>query len=159
MDYLYRDDRNNIEPRMGFAWSPNFESGFLKTIFGGKDDSSIRGGYGIYHGRIFQSVFSQTGAAVRFNPPNAFMYAQSGNASSVFNPNNLTDPSNGFVFVPGPQTARHAENLIDRGLEMPYTEQRTLSFERKLPSSSTLRATYTGNRGIGLLRDSLVNLP
>ncbi len=159
IDYLYGDDKNNIEPRVGFAWSPKFESGFLRTVLGAPGDSSIRGGYGIYHGRIFQSVFSQTGAAVRFNPPNAFMYSQSGLASAAFNPNNLTDPTNGFVFVPGPQTARHAENLIDPGLQMPYTQQWNLSFERQLPFNSALRVSYTGNRGIGLLRYELINLP
>src|SRR6266498_3937016 len=77
IDYVYGDDKNNLEPRVGFAWSPNFASGFLHSLVGNVGDSSIRGGYGIYHGRIFQSVFSQTGAAVRFNPPNAFTYAQS----------------------------------------------------------------------------------
>lgn len=159
LDYLYGSDKDNIEPRIGFAWSPDFEGGFLRTVFGPVGDSSIRGGYGIYHGRVFQSVFSQTGAAVRFNPPNAFMYAQSGNLSSVFNPNNLQDPTNGFVFVPGPQTARHTENLIDPGLEMPYTQQWNLSIERQMPFSSALRVSYTGNRGVGLLRYSLVNLP
>ncbi len=159
IDYVYGDDKNNLEPRVGFAWSPNFASGFLHSLVGNVGDSSIRGGYGIYHGRIFQSVFSQTGAAVRFNPPNAFTYAQSGNLSTVFNPNNLADPTNGFVFVPGPQTVRHPENLIDPGLEMPYTQQWTLSVERQMPLNSALRITYTGNRGIGLLRYSLVNLP
>lgn len=159
IDYIYGDDKDNIEPRVGFAWSPNFESGFLHWLVGDAGDTSIRGGYGMYHGRIFQSVFSQTGAAVRFNPPNALTYAQSGNLSAVFNPNNLADPTNGFVFVPGPQTARHLENLIDPGLEMPYTSQWTLSIERQMPLDSALRLTYTGNRGIGLLRYSLVNLP
>jgi hypothetical protein len=159
INYLYGDDKNNIEPRVGFAWSPKFESGLLRSVFGTAGDSSIRGGYGIYHGRIFQSVFSQTGAAVRFNPPNALMYSQSGLASSSFNPNNLTDPTNGFVFVPGPQTTRHSENLIDPGLQMPYTQQWNLSFERQLPFNSALRVSYTGNRGIGLLRYALVNLP
>lgn len=159
LDYIYGDDKNNLEPRIGFAWSPNFASGFLHSLAGNVGDSSIRGGYGIYHGRIFQSVFSQTGAAVRFNPPNAFNYAQSGNLSTLFNPNNLADPTNGFVFVPGPQTVRHPENLIDPGLEMPYTQQWTLSLERQMPLNSAVRVTYTGNRGIGLLRYSLLNLP
>lgn len=159
IDYLYGSDKNNIEPRVGFAWSPNVEAGFLKSLFGKQGDSSIRGGYGIYHGRVFQSVFSQTGAAVRFNPPNAFMYSQSGLLSAVFNPNNTADPTNGFVFVPGPQATRHAENLIDPALEMPYTHQWNVSFERQMPFSSALRVSYTGNRGMGLLRYSLVNLP
>ena len=131
----------------------------MKRLFGDFGDSSLRGGYGLYHGRIFQSVFSQGGATVRFNPPNALFYNQSGLATSSFNPINLADPTNGFVFVPGPQTARHTVTLIDPGLEMPYTQQWNLTFERQLPFTSAIRASYTGNRGIGLLRYALDNLP
>jgi hypothetical protein len=42
---------------------------------------------------------------------------------------------------------------------MPYTQQWNLSFERQLPLTSALRITYTGNRGIGLLRFAQDNLP
>ena len=87
----------------------------MHRLFGNVGDSSIRGGYGIYHGRLFQSVFSQGGATVRFNPPNALFYNQTGVATPTFNPVNLADPTNGFVFVPGPQTARHTVTLIDPG--------------------------------------------
>jgi hypothetical protein len=159
INYGMKADKNNIEPRVGFAWSPRFKSGFFHGLFGGTGDSSVRGGYGIYHGRIFQSVFSQSGATVRFNPPNAFFYNQSGGPTSIFNPNNLADPTAGFVFVPGPQATRHSESLIDPGLEMPYTQQWNLSFERQLPFRSSVRFSYTGNRGIGLLRFALDNLP
>ena len=159
INYGMKDDKDNWEPRFGFAWSPEFENSFLKDVFGGTGDSSIRGGFGLYHGRIFQSIFSQGGATVRFNPPNAFFYNQSGVATSLFNPVNLADPTNGFVFVPGPQTARHTITLIDPGLEMPYTEQWNLTFERQMPFESALRVSYTGNRGIGLLKYSLDNLP
>lgn len=160
INYGFSDDKNNIEPRFGFAWSPSSEKGFLKSLFGQVGDSSIRGGYGIYHGRLFQSVFSQSGATVRFNPPGAFMYAQSITPTATFNPLNLTDPTNGLVFTPGaPLTARAALTLIDPGLEMPYTQQWNLSFERQMPLASALRVSYTGNRGIGLLRYALDNLP
>jgi outer membrane receptor protein involved in Fe transport len=159
LDYIFGDDKDNIEPRVGFAWSPRFEGGFFGRLFGGVGDSSIRGGYGIYHGRLFQSVFSQGGATVRFNPPNAILYNETGVASARFNPNNLADPTNGFVFVPGPQTARHTITDIDPNLEMPYTQQWNLSFERQLPFNSALRVSYTGNRGIGLLRYASYNLP
>jgi outer membrane receptor protein involved in Fe transport len=163
LDYGFGDDKDNIEPRLGFAWSPRFEGGFFGKLFGEVGDSSVRGGYGIYHGRIFQSVFSQGGATVRFNPPNAFFYniaaTTAPNTNPQFNPNNLTDPTNGFVFVPGPQTARHTITAIDPGLEMPYTQQWNLSFERQIPFASSIRFSYTGNRGIGLLRYQLDNLP
>ena len=159
INYGFSADKDNWEPRIGFAWSPNFETGFMHSLFGSVGDSSFRGGYGIFHGRLFQSIFSQGGATVRFNPPNAFFYNQSGVATSAFNPVNLVDPTNGFVFVPGPQTARHTITLIDPGLEMPYTQQWNVSFERQMPFSSALRVSYTGNRGIGLLKYSLNNLP
>jgi outer membrane receptor protein involved in Fe transport len=151
-------DDNNWEPRVGFAWSPRFDDGWRNRLFGKSGDSSVRGGYGIYHGRIFQSVFSQGGATVRFNPPNA-LFLNETVTSARFNPVNLADPTNGFVFVPGPQTARHTITAIDPGLQMPYTQQWNLSMERQLPFASSLRVSYTGNRGIGLLKYSLENLP
>ncbi|MFZ0748622.1 MAG: TonB-dependent receptor, partial [Pyrinomonadaceae bacterium] len=160
LDYGIDADDNNWEPRFGFAWSPEFESGIFRTLFGAQGDSSIRGGYGIYHGRIFQSVFSQSGATVRFNPPNAFFYNRSGAPTGDFAPTRLTDPTNGFVFTPGaPLTSRATLSIIDPGLEMPYTQQWNLSIERQMPLTSSLRVSYTGNRGIGLLKYSLDNLP
>lgn len=159
INYGFSSDKDNWEPRFGFAWSPNFETGFMHRLFGTVGDSSFRGGYGIYHGRLFQSIFSQGGATVRFNPPNAFFYNQSGVATSAFNPVNLIDPTNGFVFTPGPQTARHTITEIDPSLEMPYTQQWNVSFERQMPFSSAVRVSYSGNRGIGLLKYSLDNLP
>jgi len=152
VDYVYQSDKDNYEPRIGFAWSPGFKEGLLAKFFGGPSNSSVRGGYGIYHGRIFQSVFSQSGATVRFNPPNAIFLSFSNSA-------NLADPTNGFVFTPGPQTVRHAEAHIDPGLEMPYTQQWNLSIERQLPFKSAIRVTYSGTRGIGLLRYAQENLP
>jgi outer membrane receptor protein involved in Fe transport len=159
INYGYGNDTDNWEPRIGFAYSPNFRSGFLGRLFGEQGESSIRGGYGIYHGRLFQSVFSQSGATVRFNPPNAFFFNQTGVPTAIFNPNNLQDPTNGFVFVPGPQTTRHTITKIDPNLEVPYTQQWNLTFERQLPMSMALRLSYTGNRGIGLVKLGLDNLP
>lgn len=164
LDYGFGNDSNNWEPRLGFAWSPEFESGFLHTLFGNNGQSSIRAGYGIYHGRLFQSVFSQNGATVRFNPPNAFTYTRSGAATLDYNPFNLADPTcaaNGcFTFVPGtPPTARASLTIIDPDLEMPYTQQWNATFERQLPWASALRLSYTGNRGIGLLKYTMRNLP
>ena len=159
INYGFSDDKDNWEPRVGFAWSPSFDGGFFGSLIGSAGDSSIRGGYGIYHGRIFQSVFSQSGATVRFNPPNALFYNRSGVTTATFNPNNLADPTNGFVFVPGPQTIRHGEARIDPGLEVPYTQQWNLTYERQLPFRSALRVSYTGNRGIGLIKYSQENLP
>ena len=42
---LYKNDWNNFAPFVGFAYSPNFKSGFLHMLFGGENASSIRAGY------------------------------------------------------------------------------------------------------------------
>ncbi|HET7745764.1 MAG TPA: TonB-dependent receptor [Vicinamibacteria bacterium] len=154
IDYQYADDRDNIQPRVGFAWAPQWRDGFLGRLSGGPGNFSIRGGYGLYHGRIFQSVFSQTGASLRGNPP----YALFRNFTTVPDILNLADPSGGFVFVPGPQTIRHSETLADPDLEMPKTHQWNLTFERALPWKSALRVTYSAAMGRGLIRFSPVNL-
>ncbi|MGD9627664.1 MAG: carboxypeptidase regulatory-like domain-containing protein [Pyrinomonadaceae bacterium] len=160
LEYTFKADTNNWEPRLGFAWSPDFKGGFLNSLFGDLGNSSIRAGYGIYHGRLFQSIFSQNGATVRFNPPNAFTYTRTGAATSDYNPFNLADPTNGFTFTPGvAPTARAALTIIDPALEMPYTQQWNVTFERQLPWASALRLSYTGNRGIGLLKYTMQNLP
>jgi hypothetical protein len=159
VSYGFEDDKDNIEPRVGFAWSPTFERGFFRRLFGEPGDSSIRAGYGFFHGRLFQSVFSQQGAGVRFNPPLALFYNMSSPATSLFNPTNLIDPTNGFVFVPGPQATRHSIAIPDPALELPYTQQWNLTFERRIPFRSSLRLSYSGNRGIGLLRFAQGNLP
>lgn len=151
--YGYKTDKNNIEPRVGFAWTPNKDGGIIGKLFGGPANGSLRGGYGIYHGRLFQSIFSQSGASVRTNPPNAAALSFSGST-------NLADPSNGFVFQPGgAQTARVTLTEIDPNLRMPYTHQWNLTFERKIPWNSSVRVTYTGTRGKDMLRYSLSNLP
>ena len=158
INYGYRTDKDNYEPRVAIAYSPTFSKGWLGTLFGERK-FSLRAGYGLYHGRLFQSVFSQTGAGIRFNPPTAFFYSQTGATNALFTPTNLADPTNAFVFTPGPQTVRHTESLVNPDLEMPYTQQWSFTAEREFFFKSAIRATYTGNRGIGLLRFALDNLP
>ena len=42
-------------PRVGLAYSPNFENGILKKIFGESGKSSIRASYGIFY-TAFQGI-------------------------------------------------------------------------------------------------------
>lgn len=134
-----------FEPRFGFAWSPSFSDSFLSKLTGGPNNTAIRGGFGMFHGRIYQSIFSQIGASTRFNPPRAATLGWSNPEMSV------VDPTGGFVFQPGPPTAQVSLANVDPGLHMPYTEQWNLTVERQLPWNAALQASYIGNRGIGLI--------
>lgn len=117
--YGFGSDYNNVEPRIGFAWTPSKSSGLLSKLTGtNPGDFVIRGGYGFYHGRIFQSVFSQSGTNYRFQPPNGFNYGgpaspcavngggtlvdpSFGNRSIGGGNFEISDPSCGYTFVPG----------------------------------------------------------
>jgi outer membrane receptor protein involved in Fe transport len=156
LDYGIKADRDNLQPRLGFAWSPEWSGGLLGKLAGGTAGNlAIRGGFGLYDGRIFQSVFSQGGASLRTNPPNAL----SRTFTTLPDILNVSDPTGGFVFVPGPQTARYSATLANSELEMPRTRQWNLTVERRMPWNSSLRISYTGTRGIGLLRYQQENLP
>jgi hypothetical protein len=156
LDYGFGDDTDNIEPRIGFAYTPAWESGVLGAIAGRTPGTfSVRGGFGLYDGRLFQSVFSQTGASLRTNPP----LALSRTFTTLPGILNLADPTDGFVFAPGPQTARHTLTIADPSLEMPRTKQWNVTVERHMPFNSSLRVSYTGTKGAGLLRFLQDNLP
>jgi hypothetical protein len=165
-DYIFDDDKNNIEPRFGFAYSPEFKDGWLGALTGGPGNFVVRGGYGINHTRIFQSIFSQNQLSIRTQPPNGYADVFSGRCSSE-----ISDPACGLVFTPGlavfstPFTAASANNtgavrdiggrlastllIPKKDLQMPYVQQWNLTLERQLPRNYAVQISYTGNRGIG----------
>lgn len=145
VDLGYGSD-SYIEPRFGFAYAPNWQNGFLGKISGGQGNLVVRGGYGIFHGRIFQSIFAQGGVTVRFNPPQGATLTFADPEMSVANP--LGD----YVFQPGPPTAQVVVVNPDPGLHNPYTQQWNLTIERALPWQSGLSISYLGNRGIGFIQ-------
>jgi hypothetical protein len=155
INYGFHDDRDNVEPRLGLTYSPGWEQGWLAHLTGGPGNLAIAGGYGRYDGRIFQSIFSQTGASLRFNPPNA-VYRTFTTTPNILN---ISDPTLGFVFVPGPQASRVTLTLADPNLEMPATTKWSLSVERGMPWKSTLRVAYEGNYNDKRLKYSQDNLP
>jgi outer membrane receptor protein involved in Fe transport len=151
VDYGY-DSSSYVDPRLGFAYTPNWDRNrFVRALTGGNGRSSIRGGFGIFHGRVFQSVFSQGGASIRYNPPNAATIARSST--------NLADPLEGFVFVPGGVTTRVSATFADPDLKMPETRQWNLTFERQAFWNSRFRASYLGTLGKGLLQYRWSNVP
>src|SRR5947209_11184588 len=151
IDYGFKSS-DYVDPRLGFAYTPDWEKNrFLNALTGGPGKFTIRGGFGIFHGRVFQSVFSQGGASIRYDPPNAATIAQSST--------NLADPLNGFVFVPGQLTTRVAATFADPNLKMPEARQWNLTFERQAFWNSRFRASYIGTIGKGLLQYKWDNVP
>ena len=148
-----------VDPRLGFAYTPNWTgNAFTRALTGGNGQFVVRGGYGIFHGRVFQSIFSQVGASLRYNPPNA--------ASFTVVSTDLSDPLGNpvgqapVVFTPGKlPTGRINITTADPNLKMPETRQWNLTFERQVFSQSRFRASYVGTLGKNLVQYRADNLP
>ncbi|HSN68489.1 MAG TPA: hypothetical protein VLV48_04555, partial [Thermoanaerobaculia bacterium] len=129
MDYVYDTDQY-VDPRFAFAYTIDRDNRILNWITGGANRAVVRGGWGVFHGRIFQSVFSQGGASVRSNPPNALI-----RWPVTTHTLDIADPDGDFTFTPGtwPATRIGTYYYIDPELEAPETNQWNLTFEREMP--------------------------
>lgn len=156
IDYGFGPDKNNVEPRVSAAWAIPSSKGFLRWLAGSQAGAaSLRGGFARTDGRIFQSVFSQGGASVRTNPPDA-IYSTFSTLPGILN---VSDPTLGYVFTPGYPTTRYSIAIPDKNLEMPHTNAWSLSYERQIRWNSSIRVTYNGNHSSGMIRYEMGNLP
>jgi hypothetical protein len=121
---LYAPDRNNFQPRVGFAWQ--------LTPSG---DTVLRGAYGLCNDRVTQIGMSN----MTLNPP----FSIDGTV------NNLP-----FVLgQPVPVTPRVASIFaINPNLRSPQLHKVNLMLERQFGSDTTISAGYVGSFGRDLLR-------
>jgi carboxypeptidase family protein/TonB-dependent receptor-like protein len=162
----------NFAPRIGLAYSPNFDRGFLKTIFGSGGESSIRASYG-----LFYSAFPGLAAGIMYSvPPFGFNYLSPGpplfatpfiTAATGFN-NGQRFP---FPFPPhgvsasNPDTSVNWANFLPLAADpffyyrnrVPYTDSYMLSIQRQVTRNTLLTVSYVGNQGHHILALVSVN--
>lgn len=162
---FYPWDKNNFQPRISLAWSPNFRSGFLGKVFGADGDSVLRGGFSITNDYFGQSL------AVNFNANNTLGFSSSTTPSAntyniTTNPAPLiTGFSQPIRNLPGitippsltfPQTqpqdfARRIEGSLDTNLVSPINYSWNATFGRKLPKGLYVETSYIGRLARNLL--------
>jgi hypothetical protein len=156
----------NFAPRLGMAYSPNFQDGLLHKIFGYSGESSIRASYG-----IFYTAFPGLTAGIMYGvPPFGYNYLSSeppllstpfiNLADGVqnrdpfplnFPPHNVsaTNPFTQFNFAA--VTPISADPYFDYRNTVPYTENFMFSFQRQITKKGLLTVSYAGNEGHHLL--------
>jgi hypothetical protein len=161
----YELDKNNFQPRIALAWSPNFNSGFLGKLFGSNGDSVVRGGFAItndYFGQQLAVQFdlnntlgfssTQTIAANTFNVSDrpAPLFTGFGqpirNLPFINTPDALTFP----LQTPADEAQRIESSLDDTNVS-PINYSWNVSFGRKLPAGLFVEASYVGRAARNLL--------
>jgi hypothetical protein len=130
---LYNNDPWNFEPRVGFSWDP-FSTG--KT--------AIRGGYGIFHDRVFGNLFSNAGG----NPP--FLNFLTTFPMTAFGYGDILPNVPVYPTVPTSSVvddgALISATLIDPNLKMPMTQTWNFGVQQELPGRSILDLQYIGSK-------------
>jgi hypothetical protein len=172
---LYNWDKNNWQPRIGVAWSPNFKGGFLGKLFGKNSESVIRGGFGItndYYGQQLAVSFDLNnslgfstqselapstcgiGGPEEDDPlPICPLFTSFSQDIRPFLPQfGLATPTS-LVFPqmqPSDQD-RRIEVSVDQDITAPTHYSWNLTYERTLPAGFVFQASYIGRAGRNLL--------
>lgn len=146
----FPSDRNNFGPRLGFAYDLT-----------GDGRTSLRGGYGIYYGRVPNSFISSaiTGTAGAgsqisvFVTPTTTIRDANGNIipTPVF-PNTLSA-------VPGAATGTSNIVVLSPELGNPMIHQADLIIEREIARNTVISASYLFSAGRALPQFVDLNLP
>ena len=162
---FYAWDTNNWQPRISVAWAPNFQDGWLSTVFGKNRASVLRGGFAITNDYFGQQL------AVTFDANNTLGFTS--NFTTSANSFNITDnPAPLFtglgmnirdlegVIVPGSLTfplqqpgdqQRRIEQSIDSGVQSPVNYTWNVTYGRELPGKMYFEASYVGRAARNLL--------
>ncbi len=130
---LYNNQYNNFEPRVGFAWDP-FKKG----------RTSIRGGYGIFHDRVFGNLVGNA----RGNPP----FTQSYSALPFATLPDVSTPSSMETSATIDNGAALFATLFDPNFKTPYSQNWNFGIQHQITNTLSIEVNYVGVKGTRLFR-------
>jgi outer membrane receptor protein involved in Fe transport len=144
-------DGNNWAPRAGLVYSPRFQGGWLKTLFG-EDKSTIRGGFGIAYDATFYNLMLNISTAA----PTVFLTSAPGfgvpNAVPTGDKVRGAAASSGLIAFNTFDPRLLSRTTINPKMRSPYSEQWSFGVQRELFGRNVFEMRYVGTHGIGLFQ-------
>jgi hypothetical protein len=147
-------DHNNFQPRLGIAWAPRFQTGFLHTLFGDPDQSVIRASFAEVTELAFLNVSldslnfdGKTLLTTNISDPSVLKFFPNQPPQSALAPFETTSAGFGRV------------RPIADNLHNPETRHANLTISRQLGKSLVVEAGYIGVFGFGLFGEQDTNFP
>lgn len=136
-------DKNNVSPRIGFAWSPTA----AKTTV-------VRGSYGLFYDRVpLRALANALLSAGNTTDP-----AQGRLLSYTYSPTTPGAPVFPNISAAPPAGALINYALMNRDIQNAYSEQASLGMEQQLLRGGTLGISYQHVRGLHLLTSYNTNI-
>ena len=157
----YPADKNNFGPSVGVAWSPEWKSGFLRTVLGETGRSVLRAGFSMAFVREGSNVMlsvtgGNAGGAIDATRSTAQGNLPVGtllrNRADLAPPTIPTAPS-----YPLKATANDSVNAFSPNLVSGYVPSWTVGYQRELVKGTVVEVRYVGNRGVKLWRQYNIN--
>ncbi len=153
---LWNWDRTNFAPRIAVAWSPNFRSGLLRSVFGSSKQTSIRAGYALVYDHFGAATINEynsdgsygmtskvqnvAGTVTAFNAPRFTSFTDV--------PTGLLPPPPAGGFPATPSSDAFAISWgMDAGMKTPYAHTFDLSVTRELSKHTAFTVAYVGRIG------------
>jgi hypothetical protein len=159
----YEDDWNNFAPSVGVVWSPDYQEGILRSIFGASGRSVFRGGYSQSFIREGSSLVTSILAA---NPGGNLPVSRSfglGNltlGTLLRTPNNPNLTPASFPSTPSyplTLTSASSTNAFSPDLKTGVVHSFSFGYQRELDQNTVVEVRYVGTRGVDLVRQHNLN--
>ncbi len=140
-------DKNNFSPRVGITYSPNFEKGIGRTLFGAPTKTVFRAGYGFYYDQIATFLIQDPTTPNR--PYNNRASYSSGSAGTI----TYADPTAGALGNLPISTL----GGVSPDLRTPEIQQYSIGMQREIFKNAVIDISYVGTKGDFLLRTRNIN--